>query len=159
MMEYRNAKYFTASIIDCEINHPDFGWIPFTADPADTGAQFDVAALCAQMAADPATTPWDGQPPPRYVPPLITRRQCARQLLVMQMISGPEAIAMTQSGVPPASVQTYLDTLPEPDRTLATIDFAADNYYRDNALLAALMVANNMTSTQVDDFFIAAAAL
>lgn len=21
--------------IDCEINHPQFGWIPFTADPND----------------------------------------------------------------------------------------------------------------------------
>ena len=90
------------------------------------------------------------------VPASITRRQCAIRMLEMAMISGSEAIAMTQSGVPPAAVAAYLTTLPEPDRTLATIDFAAMNYYRDNPLLAALMVANNMSEEDVDTFFIEA---
>tara|TARA_R100001463_G_scaffold90605_1_gene145291 strand:+ start:10019 stop:10435 length:417 start_codon:yes stop_codon:yes gene_type:complete len=36
--EYRNAKSIEAdnSRIDVEINHPDFGWIPYTLDTADT---------------------------------------------------------------------------------------------------------------------------
>jgi len=59
-MEYRNARYFNQNIIDCEINHPQYGWIPFTADPKDTGAQFNVATLYTRMANDPATIPWDG---------------------------------------------------------------------------------------------------
>lgn len=29
-MEYRNAKYITDTDIDCEIQHPDFGWIPYS---------------------------------------------------------------------------------------------------------------------------------
>lgn len=90
------------------------------------------------------------------VPASITRRQCAIRMLEMAMISGSEAIAMTQSGVPPAAVTAYLATLPEPDRTLATIDFAAMTYYRDNPLLTALMVANNMSESDVDAFFIEA---
>jgi len=93
------------------------------------------------------------------VPMSITRRQCAMMMFSMQMISGPEAIAMTQSGVPPYAVQQYLDTLPEPQRTMATIDFAATDYYRDNPLLISLMEINNMTTAQVDEFFISAAAL
>lgn len=93
------------------------------------------------------------------VPSVLTRRQCAMMMFNMQMISGAEAIAMTQSGVPPAAVQSYLDALQEPDRTLATIDFAATSYYRSNPLLIALMNANNMTEQQVDEFFIAAAQL
>ena len=60
-MNYRNAKRLANGWIDCEIEHPNFGWIPFTCDPSDTGAQFDAAALHAQMDADPATAP--------YVPP------------------------------------------------------------------------------------------
>lgn len=37
-MEYRNARYSSAdkSTIDMEINHPVYGWIPFTASASDT---------------------------------------------------------------------------------------------------------------------------
>lgn len=34
-MEYRNPVYTEAGTINVEIDHPDFGWIPFTADPND----------------------------------------------------------------------------------------------------------------------------
>lgn len=34
-MEYRNAAYNSQGTIDCEIEHPNFGWIPFTANPND----------------------------------------------------------------------------------------------------------------------------
>lgn len=60
-MEYRNAKHIGQNRIDCEINHPELGWIPFTCDPEDTGAQFDVAELHGRMAADPDAVP--------YIPP------------------------------------------------------------------------------------------
>ena len=60
-MNYRNAKRLVNGWIECEIEHPVYGWIPFACNPNDTGAQFDVAALHAQMDADPATA--------AYVPP------------------------------------------------------------------------------------------
>ena len=60
-MNYRNAQRLANGCIDCEIEHEKFGWIPFTCNPNDTGAQFDVAALHATMDADPATA--------AYVPP------------------------------------------------------------------------------------------
>ena len=63
-MKYRNPKCVSVTRIDCEIEHPIHGWIPFTCDPNDTGADFDVAALHAEMLADPATAP--------YVPPTET---------------------------------------------------------------------------------------
>ncbi len=52
-MEFRNPKFINAqnTQIDCEINHPKFGWIPFTCDPNDTGALVDVKSLFAQMIA------------------------------------------------------------------------------------------------------------
>lgn len=93
------------------------------------------------------------------VPESITRRQCAKQLLALGMISSDEAIAMTRNGTPPAMVQAYLDNMQEPDRTSATIDFAADTYLRSNPLLLALMSANGMTEQQVDEYFIAASQL
>lgn len=60
-MEYRNPQMLANGWIDCEINHPDYGWIPFTCDKSDTGALFDTAELHARMEADPALLP--------YVPP------------------------------------------------------------------------------------------
>ena len=34
-MNYRNPTYTADGRIDCEIEHPKFGWIPFTASPDD----------------------------------------------------------------------------------------------------------------------------
>lgn len=34
-MEYRNAKYNKHGTIDCEVNHPQFGWVPFTCSKDD----------------------------------------------------------------------------------------------------------------------------
>ena len=34
-MAYRNAIFTKTGLIDCEINHPVYGWIPFTASPDD----------------------------------------------------------------------------------------------------------------------------
>jgi hypothetical protein len=34
-MNYKNAVYNSQGTIDCEVEHPDFGWIPFTASSND----------------------------------------------------------------------------------------------------------------------------
>jgi hypothetical protein len=60
-MEYRNAKHIGQNRIDCEINHPSLGWIPFTCDVTDTGADFDSVELYARLEADPDTA--------AYIPP------------------------------------------------------------------------------------------
>ena len=36
LMNYRNAKHISEGRIDCEIEHPMHGWIPYTLNPADT---------------------------------------------------------------------------------------------------------------------------
>jgi hypothetical protein len=51
-MNYRDAKYIDNSRIDCEIEHPEFGWIPYTLDPADTDMTIDNNVLLASMAAN-----------------------------------------------------------------------------------------------------------
>ena len=76
-MSYRNAQRLANGWIDCEIEHPTYGWIPFTCDPNDTGAQFDVAALHAQMDADPATADYVA---PAVVPPTKAEQEANRKL-------------------------------------------------------------------------------
>jgi hypothetical protein len=34
-MDIRKPVFTAENRIDCEINHPDYGWVPFTADPND----------------------------------------------------------------------------------------------------------------------------
>ena len=50
-MNYRNAKYINSTRIDCEIEHPEFGWIPYTLDPADTDMTVNNDELIAAMAS------------------------------------------------------------------------------------------------------------
>ena len=51
-MNYRNPKYCSDSIrIDCEIEHPAHGWVPFTCDPSDNGAEFNTLELYQEMIA------------------------------------------------------------------------------------------------------------
>ena len=55
-LEYKNAVCKEANnllgIVDCEINHPDFGWIPYTIDPKDTDGTVDNEYLINQMTAN-----------------------------------------------------------------------------------------------------------
>ena len=53
-MDIRNPAFTADNRIDCEIEHPNFGWIPFTADPNDPeqhGRDIYAAALEAGPAA------------------------------------------------------------------------------------------------------------
>jgi len=50
-MNFRNAKYTKNNWIDCEIEHPKLGWIPFTCNPSDEGAAFDTKELFDRMVA------------------------------------------------------------------------------------------------------------
>jgi hypothetical protein len=38
MMNYRNPIFNFDQTVNCEINHPIYGWIPFTASPDDVEA-------------------------------------------------------------------------------------------------------------------------
>jgi hypothetical protein len=60
-MEYRNAKHIGQNRIDCEINHPTLGWIPFTCDATEVGEQFDNKDLYRRLSSDPTTA--------AYIPP------------------------------------------------------------------------------------------
>ncbi len=58
--EFRNAKYINETCIDCEINHPVHGWIPFTAIPSDKGEDVDMEKLydaLVQSNPEPYTPP------------------------------------------------------------------------------------------------------
>ena len=53
-MEYRNAVYTNVenTYVDCEINHAEFGWIPYTLDPTDTDMTVNNDDLFAAMVSN-----------------------------------------------------------------------------------------------------------
>jgi len=52
-MNYRNAKYINNNgWIDCEIQHPVYGWGPYTLNPADTDMTINNDDLLAAMATN-----------------------------------------------------------------------------------------------------------
>lgn len=66
-METRNLKYNSCGTVDMEINHPAYGWIPFTASPDDTeahGKELYAAAIAGTLGI---ITP--------YVAPILTTQQ------------------------------------------------------------------------------------
>lgn len=59
-MNIRNPVFTEDNRIDCEINHPVYGWIPFTADSNDVeqhGKEIYAAALSMGPAAYVQTPP------------------------------------------------------------------------------------------------------
>ncbi|MBQ2263272.1 MAG: hypothetical protein II336_18160 [Loktanella sp.] len=56
-MNFRNATYNHLGTINCEIDHPKFGWIPFTASPDDVEALGRDIFATAQADAAPYVAP------------------------------------------------------------------------------------------------------
>lgn len=53
-MNVRQLNFNAAGTIDCEIDHPEFGWIPFTASPDDVephGREIHARALTGEFGA------------------------------------------------------------------------------------------------------------
>lgn len=161
-MNYRSAKILIDGRIDCEIEHPAYGWIPFTADPADTGAQFDVASLHAQMLADPDTAP--------YAPPtaeeIAAAQEAARafmslsfaQLLIglvtEQWITEAEGEAWLV-GTLPAPVLALISTLPADQQFSAKAKaIRPSSVLRMDPLVESMGAAQGKTPEELDAFFI-----
>lgn len=60
-MQYRNARYISETVIDCEINHEKYGWIPYTLAPDDTDQTIDNDILLSAMTVNGDVAP--------YIPP------------------------------------------------------------------------------------------
>lgn len=90
-------------------------------------------------------------PPLPPVPPAISRRQCAKRMAQMGIITPAEALAMTRYGEPPAFVAAMIAGQPNAD--LILMDFAADTYERANPLLNQMMSAAGYDAASIDQFF------
>lgn len=84
-MEIRNQTVNSHGTIDCEINHPEHGWIPFTAAPDDSGSIGPELYLAILNGEHGPITP--------YAPPEKTGEEIQRELTsALQQYLDAEAI-------------------------------------------------------------------
>lgn len=142
-MDYRNPTYTSDGFIDCEIDHPTYGWIQFTCDPDDAGAEFDVRALFEAM--KPHAAPYVPPPEPSDEEKLAAERA--------EMRCSPSQMRLTLHRMGfLAQIQAIADADPE-----ASIVWEyATIIERNSPLIEALSGDSEFTPEQIDDIFRAA---
>lgn len=140
----RNPQFLADGRIDCEIQHPVHGWMPFTASATDD-TEHGRAIHAAAILMVPA--PYVAQAPaPPVVPQVVTRRQ-ARQAL---LLAGKLAL-----------VQPAIDAIADPlQRGMVQIEWDdSQEFQRTRPTLIALAAAIDMTAADLDNLFTQAAQL
>ena len=134
-MEYRNAQRNTFGTIDCEINHPIYGWIPTTSSANDA----ETAALFAILDLDDATLP---APAPPSSNELIAAWRANTKASQAQI-----RLTLHQLGLL-ATVQAIADA----DPAASIVWEYADEIRRASPFIDALK-GDQFTDAQIDDIF------
>ena len=141
-MDIRNAQFNQFGTIDCEINHPDYGWIPFTADPDDVEP---LGARVFEAVKDNAA-PYT--PPPEPTPEEILAAERAA------MICTPAQMRLALHRM---DLLTQVQAIADADPEASIVWEYATQIMRTSPLIEAL--ATNFTPEQIDDIFRAAMAV
>lgn len=160
-MQIRKPIYTADGRIDCEIEHPNYGWIPYTAFENLNDAR-EKSIYDAALKAKPAPYVAPPPPSPESLRPAmqLTRRQVFIGMAASGLITAPEAIAAASIGKPPATVEAAFLLMPAADQTAARITFGAfQTAYRDDPMTALFQVTAKMTDAQMDTFFTTYAAI
>ena len=135
-MQIRNPIYTSFGGIDCEIDHPVYGWIPYTAEIG--GDVFNTAKTTAKPYIAPPT-----------VDPLIDERASMTVSRFQAMAALLDAGLLSQVNA------ALADAGP-----LAQLAWAeATEFRRNSPTIAGLAAGLGLTDTQVDDLFRAAALI
>ena len=160
-MKMRSPIYTADGGIDCEINHAQYGWIPFTARPDDVeehGREIFAAALKAKPSAYVVPLP----PTAESLRPAmqLTRRQVFIGMEKAGIITASEAIAVATIGTVPAAIKAAIETLPKDDQTPAMITFGLfQTAYRLDPMVALFQATAGMDDDAMDAFFTTFAAI
>ncbi|WP_244562451.1 hypothetical protein [Ensifer aridi] len=148
-MEFRNAVFIdvNGTRIDMEINHPKYGWVPFTADSNDVEEHSRL--LFAEAVERGEVAPYTG-------PTVDKIRENMRELSARQFRLG-----LVQSGLSPAQVTAAIETMPEGfDKETAKIEWEyATTFNRLHPLIATVGTALGLTDEQIDAMWTAAVNL
>lgn len=137
-MKIRNAAFNRFGTIDCEIEHPKFGWVPFTAspdDPEELGRDIHAVAIAGTVA------PYIAPQPVPVIPSTVSARQFKLQLEIQGLTLSVETWVAAQS-------------------KLIRIAYAnSGRFDRNEPMLQAGFAALGFSQAQLESFYTAAAAL
>ncbi|WP_373054609.1 hypothetical protein [Thioalkalivibrio sp.] len=140
-MNYRNPAYNALGTIDCEVEHPEHGWIPITLSPDDPPT------------ADLYATVNTGTVAPYEAPTVSIEQQ--REGMVVSRFQAKAALS--NAGML-ATVQAMMDDPSTPEvYRLAWQD--ATEFRRTSPTLTAMNAVLGLTDEQLDDLFVAAASI
>lgn len=135
----RNPSFNKHGTIDCEIEHPLYGWIPFTASPDDVEEHGrEVYALALEMSPEPYAEPTNT---PVYVPQSISRFQARAALMDAGLLADVE---LAISAADPIVQLAWAEAI---------------EWLRDSPTIAAIGDALGLTEEDIDDLFIEAAKI
>ena len=155
-MEFRNAKYNAAGTIDCEIDHPRYGWIPITIDETEYPDLYPLV-----LASEPAAYVAPAEPTAAEV--LADKRTRATidladlllKLVQASAITVQEAKAWVRDNTLPAAITDAIDGLTgQLNQISAEIEARRDARIQRNGLfIQALQAAYSRTDAQIDALF------
>ena len=145
-MQVKNPSYNSVGTIDLEIEHPTYGWIPFTASPADTeplGKELYAKAISGDYGAiQPYVEP---EPLPPAIPTVVTMRQARLALLQAGLLS---------------LVQSAIASMESPAKEAAEIEWEySQEVQRNKPFVQMLGTSLGLTEEQLDNLFLLASTL
>lgn len=156
-MEFRDPVFTANGYIDMEINHPDYGWIPFTASPDDTEPHGQVLFDAAQDVAAEYVPP-EPAPGPTLeelrAKAELDRYSFALRVAELEFVSPAEAAQWAAGNAVPANVQAVIDGLPEAEQGAALIQVLAKPIIeRTGDLMGPLALAFGTDDVGLDEIF------
>jgi hypothetical protein len=137
------------------------GWAPFTAEPDDP-EPMGRATYAAAMAGEfgPVASYVLPPPAPPLAPDVISRRQLLIALAATGFTTAEEALAAAQTGAVPTAIAAIFDLLRAEQAPAARITWATmTEVYREDPLMAAIVVAGVASTEQEDELFRVAAGV
>jgi hypothetical protein len=159
-MDWRNPQLDAAGNIVCEIEHPVLGWIPFTVIEGDTGADFDVDTMRAEILVDDNIAPYAGPSAAeiaRGAMAPLSRRQTFIMLAEEGFLTDQEAEDAAAGNAVPASIAATFDALVTAgtwgaaDRRAARITFLSfTEAYRTDPMIPLFVASADPAPTDAD---------
>lgn len=155
-MDIRNAQYIADGRIDCEIDHPVYGWIPFTADPDDVeplGVEVfntakDTAAPYVAPVVDPAAAlaAWRANRE-------LSKADFVLALVLAEILTLQDAIAAGRGGWPTA-LEGFLGYLTPEQSAQVQIEWATRTMIgRTDTYVLVLGSYLGLSDAQLDAMF------
>ncbi|AYD00909.1 hypothetical protein [Neorhizobium sp. NCHU2750] len=146
-MNFKAATYNQYGTIDMEVEHPDFGWIPFTASETDS------EDYCRELFAAAVSTALP------YVAPVYTdeeRRAMMPALSARQFWMAAANIDIDKDVIVSAIKANMADGV---DRKMMIAELESGSFERTNPTIIDVMELMSIPAAQVDDLWIWAAGI